>query len=248
MKRHTLEGQIKSIQKIQAQIKTYLRWKECGTQASFFSRSELDNHLFNLNLINTLTDNPKVAKKSHQLLRLLARILEKEYDEIPKFHIYGYRTKRELRQHGTKTISTNQGVSPKRNTSRSSNDPSPEKNVEQHVQKVSTSRKSTVQDKQMEEPDQSSSTRRNRSDNLPLPQRSARRTLRPGQNVSKTEASIPLAKDVRRSKTVHRIMPSMSSSRKTKEEQRTSPYTTHSTLGKSRDRLRRTSPDHLKRQ
>ena len=96
MKKHTLVGQIKTIQKIQSQLKTYLRWKDCGTQASFFSRSELDNHLFNLNLINTLTDRSKVAKKSHQLMRLLARILEKEYDEVPKFHIHGYRTKREL--------------------------------------------------------------------------------------------------------------------------------------------------------
>ena len=67
MKRHTREGQIKTIYRIRDQIKTYFRWKDCGTTASFFSRSELDNHIFNLNLIQTLTNEGKIALKANQL-------------------------------------------------------------------------------------------------------------------------------------------------------------------------------------
>ena len=87
MKRNTRQGQIKTIRRIQSYLKTYLRWKECGTKASFFKRSELDQHIFNLNLINTLTDETKIAKKSSQLLRLLADILKYEYDEEPQVYI-----------------------------------------------------------------------------------------------------------------------------------------------------------------
>src|SRR5688500_9156322 len=87
MKRHTREGQIKTIQRIQAQVKTYIRWKKCETVASFFTRYELDQHLFNLNLIYTLTDESKIAIKTSQLIRLLAIILKWEYDEEPKFHL-----------------------------------------------------------------------------------------------------------------------------------------------------------------
>src|ERR1044072_5470387 len=87
MKWHTRQGQIKIIRQIQSYLKTYLRWKECGTKASFFKRSELDQHIFNLNLINTITNETKIAKKSGQLLRLFADILKYEYDEEPQVYI-----------------------------------------------------------------------------------------------------------------------------------------------------------------
>src|SRR5688572_26016700 len=122
MKRHTHEGQIKTIQRIQSAIKTHICWKKCGTTASFFTRYELDNHLFNLNLIYTLTDESKIAIKTSQLLKLLAIILKQEYDEEPKFHLppvlHKARPKKSLDE--SRTISSDPTISPPRNNSSSS--------------------------------------------------------------------------------------------------------------------------------
>src|ERR1043165_9773204 len=91
IKRHIRQGQIKTIRQIQSYLKTYFHWKKCGTKAVFFKRSELDQHIFNLNLINTIMDEVKIAKKSGQLLRLLANILKYEYDEEPQVFISQHR-------------------------------------------------------------------------------------------------------------------------------------------------------------
>src|SRR6185369_3747916 len=112
MKRDTREGQIKTIYRIRDQIKTYLRWKDCGTIASFFTRSELDNHIFNLNLIQTLTNEGKIALKANQLQRLLVHILGKEYDEKPQIaHIpHLKRQTPRTKKNGKATVSTNKTV------------------------------------------------------------------------------------------------------------------------------------------
>src|ERR1044071_307539 len=79
--RHTRESQIKTVNHIKSQLGAYTRWKLCGTKATFFTKSELENHLWSLNLIQTLTNEPKIAKKAGQLMRLLATVLKKEYNK-----------------------------------------------------------------------------------------------------------------------------------------------------------------------
>ena len=81
MKRHTRESQVKTINHIKSQLGAYTRWKLCGTKATFFTKSELENHLWSLNLIQTLTTEVKIAKKAGQLMRLLATVLRKEYNK-----------------------------------------------------------------------------------------------------------------------------------------------------------------------
>ena len=71
----------------------------------------------------------------------------------------------------------------------------------------------------MEGKDQSTSTRGNGSDNFPLPQRSDSRTLRIGQDVGKDKTPVPLAKDARRDKKVHRIMSRLPDARQTEKKQ-----------------------------
>ena len=139
MKRHTREGQIKTIQRIQAQVKTYIRWKKCGTVASFFTRYELDQHLFNLNLIYTLTDESKIAIKTSQLIRLLAIILKRKYDEEPKFHLPPVLKKdrsQKKKQDGPTTIHSDQTVSSERNHTSSLRNKDAKKAMGKHVQKV----------------------------------------------------------------------------------------------------------------
>ena len=63
MKKHTRDSQIKTINHIKGQLGAYTRWKLYGTKAVFFTKSEIENHLWNLQLINTLTNEPKIAKK-----------------------------------------------------------------------------------------------------------------------------------------------------------------------------------------
>ncbi len=113
MKRHTRQGQIKTIRQIQSYLKTYLRWKECGTKASFFKRSELDEHIFHLQLITTLTDETKIAVKANQLQRLLTRVLKYEYDEEPPV-AYPPRLKRV--KDGQKPVSRSAKVRPEART------------------------------------------------------------------------------------------------------------------------------------
>src|SRR5688572_22037079 len=150
MKRHTREGQIKTIQRIQTQVKTYIRWKKCGTVASFFTRYELDQHLFNLNLIFTLTDESKIAIKTSQLIRLLAIILEKEYDEKPKFHlppILKRDRSAKKKQDGSSSVPSDQTISPTRDHANSLRNKNAEKAMGKHVQKIQPNRGTIVQDK-----------------------------------------------------------------------------------------------------
>ena len=84
MKQHTKEGQIATIYRIRDQLKTYLRWKECGTKAKYFSKETLHEHLFHLKLISQTTDENKIAKKADQLFRLLTHVLKKEYQTEPR--------------------------------------------------------------------------------------------------------------------------------------------------------------------
>ena len=107
--------------------------------------------------------------------------------------------------------------------------------MDQHVQKVPTNRRKTIQAEQVEGKDQSTPTRRNRGDNIPLSQRSDSRTLRTGQDARKDKASISLAKDARRDKKVHRVMSRLPDTRQTEKKQRAQPYSTNRTLEKSRN-------------
>src|ERR1043165_10193948 len=91
MKRHTRTSQIKTINHIKGQLGAYTRWKLCRTKAKFFTKSEIENHLWNLNLIQTLTNEPKIAKKSEQLMRLLATVLKKEFNKESLVHIPQHR-------------------------------------------------------------------------------------------------------------------------------------------------------------
>ena len=83
MKHHTLQGQIETIRQVQRQIKTYLLWKDCGTKAKYFKKSDLNEHIFHLGVIKESTDETKVAQKATKLHRLILWILKYEYNESP---------------------------------------------------------------------------------------------------------------------------------------------------------------------
>jgi hypothetical protein len=133
MKKHTRESQIKTVNHIKSQLGAYTWWKLCGTKASFFTKSELENHLWSLNLIQTLTNEPKIARKAEQLMRLLATVLKKEYNKespvtIPQ-HRYIINNKRKTGDHGKSGISENTKVSTKRRNSVSLKDRTTKKKV-----------------------------------------------------------------------------------------------------------------------
>jgi hypothetical protein len=83
MSKRLRESQVKTIRQIQSQIKTYIRWKECGTVAKYFKKSDLINHIYSLRLIFTLTLEGKIASKASKLDHILRIILKKEYNETP---------------------------------------------------------------------------------------------------------------------------------------------------------------------
>ena len=91
MKKTTHASQIKTIYCIKNQLGAYTRWKLYGTKVLFFTKSELENHLWSLNLIQILTNEPKIAKKSGQLMRLLAAVLKKEFNKESPVHIPQHR-------------------------------------------------------------------------------------------------------------------------------------------------------------
>src|ERR1044071_7061910 len=80
MSKRSRESQVKTIRQIQSQIKTYICWKECGTIAKYFKKSDLLNHIYSLNLIFTLTIENKIASKAFKLDHVLRIILKQEYD------------------------------------------------------------------------------------------------------------------------------------------------------------------------
>src|ERR1043165_5672664 len=67
MSKRTKESQIKTIHQIQSQVKTYIRWKECGMITKYFKKSNLFNHIYSLNLIFTFTVKNKIASKASKL-------------------------------------------------------------------------------------------------------------------------------------------------------------------------------------
>ena len=83
MSKRSRESQVKTIRQIQSQIKTYIRWKECGTVTKYFKKSDLINHIYSLRLIFTLTLEGKIASKASKLDHVLRIILKKEYNETP---------------------------------------------------------------------------------------------------------------------------------------------------------------------
>ena len=124
MKKHTRKSQIRTINHIKGQLGAYTRWKLCGTKAIFFTKSEIENHLWNLQLINTLTNEPKIAKKAGQLMRLLATVLRKEYSKEPPVSIPQHRYIIKKDEHprvpkGTKILTGKpNAVSPKNRTTK----------------------------------------------------------------------------------------------------------------------------------
>jgi len=231
MSKRTRESQIKTIRQIQSQIKTYIRWKECGTIAKYFKKTDLLNHIYSIRIIFTLTNENKISSKVSKLEHVLRIILKREYNTEPNCLPLPYLRLKD----GKEPVPTNSPISTQRRNTGRQGDQVPTKTMDQHVQKVPTNRRKIVQVEQVEGKDQSTSTGRNRSDNIPLPQRSDSRALRIGQDARKDKAPISLAKNARRNKTVHRIMPRLSDARQTEKKQRAQPYLTNRTLGKSRN-------------
>src|ERR1044072_75730 len=117
MSKRSRESQIKTIRQIQSQVKTYIRWKECGTVAKYFKKSDLMDHIYSLRLIFTLTLEGKIASKASKLDHVLRIILKKEYDETPNCAALPY-----LRlKNGTPTVPRCSTISSRRNPSTPSN-------------------------------------------------------------------------------------------------------------------------------
>src|ERR1043165_6271593 len=114
MTKRTRESQIKTIRQIQGQIKSYIRWKECGTVAMYFKESDLTNHIYSLRLIFTFTIEGKIASKASKLDHVLRIILKKEYNETPNCVALPY-----LRlKNGSKVVPRDQAISRRGQTPR----------------------------------------------------------------------------------------------------------------------------------
>ena len=90
MSKRTRKSQVKTIRQIQSQIKTYICWKECGTVAKYFKKTDLINHIYSLRLIFTLIIERKIASKASKLDHVLRIILKKEYNETPNCAVLPY--------------------------------------------------------------------------------------------------------------------------------------------------------------
>ena len=74
--------------------------------------------MWNLNLINTLTNEPKIAKKAGQLMRLLVAVLRKEFNKELLVHIPQHRYQIIRRkENGTLRVSQNSKLPAKRRNS-----------------------------------------------------------------------------------------------------------------------------------
>ena len=166
MSKRTRESQIKTIRQIQSQIKTYIRWKECGTVAKYFKKTDLINHIYSLRLIFTLTNEGKIASKASKLDHVLRIILHKEYDETPNCVALPY-----LRlKNGKLTVQGNSELPPKRNHSTTSNQQKNPQEMGKLLQDISSDRPSSISKNKMVAPHQSDKKRKNRFSNLPLSQ------------------------------------------------------------------------------
>src|ERR1043166_8704954 len=116
MSKRSRESQIKTIRQIQSQIKTYIYWKECGTVAKYFKKTDLINYIYFIKLIFTLTVEGKITSKASKLDHVLRIILKKEYNETPNCVALPY-----LRlKNGSKVVPRDQAISRRRQTHRNS--------------------------------------------------------------------------------------------------------------------------------
>ena len=115
------ESQIKTIRQIQSQIKTYICWKEYGTVAKYFKKSDLINHIDLLRLIFTITIEGKIASKVSKLDHVLRIILKKEYNEKPNCASLPYLRLKD----GKKSVPANSPVSARRRDTRRQEDQVP---------------------------------------------------------------------------------------------------------------------------
>src|ERR1044072_4686691 len=93
MKHHTLAGEIKTIRENTRALKTYIRWKQCGTKAKYFKKSELEDKIVHLGVTIQTTDEVKVSRPARAQKRVFVGILGREYQEIPREAIIGRLTK-----------------------------------------------------------------------------------------------------------------------------------------------------------
>ena len=93
MKHHTLAGQIKTIRENTRALRTYIRWKKCGTKAKYFKKSELEDKIFHLGVIIQTTDEVKISRSAIAQRRIFVGILGREYQERPREAIIGRLTK-----------------------------------------------------------------------------------------------------------------------------------------------------------
>jgi len=93
MKHHTLAGQVKTIRENTRALRTYIQWKQCGTRAKYFKKSELKDKIFHLEVIIQTTDEVKVIKPAIAQRRIFMGILGREYQEIPRESIIRRLTK-----------------------------------------------------------------------------------------------------------------------------------------------------------
>src|ERR1043165_106549 len=93
MKHHTLAGQIKTIRENTKALRTYIQWKQCGTKAKYFKKSELEDKIFHLGVIIQTTDEIKVSRPARAQRRIFVGILGREYNERSREAIIGRLTK-----------------------------------------------------------------------------------------------------------------------------------------------------------
>src|ERR1043165_3386122 len=93
MKHHTPAGQIKTIRENTRSIRTYIQWKQCGTKAKYFKKSELEDKIFHLGVIAQTTDEVKVRRTARAQRRIFMGILQREYQAVPRKAIIGRLTK-----------------------------------------------------------------------------------------------------------------------------------------------------------
>ena len=93
MKHHTLAGQVKTIRKNTKALRTYIRWKKCGTKAKYFKKSELEDKIFHLGVIIQTTDEVRVSRPAIAQRRIFVGILGREYQAVPRGAIVGKLTK-----------------------------------------------------------------------------------------------------------------------------------------------------------
>src|ERR1043165_7823033 len=140
MSKRSRESQVKTIRQIQSQIKTYIHWKEYGTVAKYFKKTDLINHIYSLRLIFTLTNEGKIASKASKLDHVLRIILKKKYDETPNCAALPY-----LRlKNGTPVVPRCPSVPSRRDRSTPNNRSTNPQKMEKSLQTLSSDKSSSV--------------------------------------------------------------------------------------------------------